>query len=56
MMIIGTLCVLADSDLDDYYYELEDMHPGYAKYTRWLHITLSGAILGALLLFLAVVL
>jgi hypothetical protein len=43
-----------DSDLDDYYYEFEDMHPGYAKYTRWLRITLSGAVVGALLLFLGI--
>ncbi len=41
-----------DSELDDYYYESEDQHPGYARYTRWLRITLSGAALGILLLFL----
>ncbi|RPJ34248.1 MAG: hypothetical protein EHM35_09940 [Planctomycetaceae bacterium] len=41
-----------DSELDDYYYEFEDQHPGYARYTRWLRITLSGAALGILLLFL----
>jgi hypothetical protein len=45
-----------DSDLDDYYYEFEDTHPGYAKYTRWLRITLSGAALGVLLLFLGIAL
>jgi len=22
------------SDLDDYYYEFEDQHPGFAKYTK----------------------
>ena len=41
-----------DSELDDYYYEFEDQHPGYARYTRWLRITLGGAALGILLLFL----
>lgn len=45
-----------DSDLDDYYYEFEDEHPEYARYTKWLRITLSGAALGVLLLFLGVVL
>jgi hypothetical protein len=46
----------AESDLDDYYYEFEDQHPEYARYTKWLRITLSGAALGVLLLFLGVVL
>lgn len=45
----------ADSDLDDYYHEFEDQHPEYARYTRWLQITLSGAALGILLLFLGAV-
>ena len=40
-----------DSDLDDYYHEFEDQHPQYARYTRWLQITLGGAVLGILLLF-----
>lgn len=44
-----------DSDIDDYYHEFEDQHPGYARYTRWLQITLGGAALGLLLLFLGVV-
>lgn len=44
-----------DSEPDDYYYEFEDLHPGYTQYTRWLRITLSGAVFGALLLFLGVV-
>ncbi len=43
------------SDLDDYYHEFEDQHPGYARYTKWLQITLGGAVLGILLLFLGVV-
>ncbi len=41
-----------DSELDDYYYEFEDLHPGYARYTWWLRITLGGAAVGILLLFL----
>lgn len=45
-----------DSGLDDYYYEFEDEHPEYARYTKWLGITLSGAALGVLLLFVGVVL
>jgi hypothetical protein len=43
------------SDLDDTYYEFEDRHPAYARYTRWLQISLGGAALGVLLLFLGVV-
>jgi len=43
------------SDLDDYYYEFEDQHPAYARYTRWLQITLGGAAAGCLLLFLGMV-
>jgi hypothetical protein len=44
-----------DSDLDHYYYEFEDRHPGYARYNRWLQITLGAASLGILLLFLGIV-
>jgi len=44
------------SDLDDYYYEFEDQHPEYARYTRWLRITVGGAALGVLLLFLGIAL
>ena len=40
------------SDLDDYYYEFEDRHPTYARYTRWLQISLGGAAVGLVLLFL----
>jgi len=43
------------SDLDDYYYEFEDRHPQYARYTRWLQISLGGAAVGMLLLFLGVI-
>jgi hypothetical protein len=45
-----------DPELDGYYHEVEDLHPGYARYTRWLRITLGGAALGMALLFLVYVL
>ena len=44
-----------DSDLDDYYHEFEDQHPEYARYTRWLQITIAGAACGILLLFVGTV-
>ena len=40
------------SDLDDVYYEFEDRHPAYARYTRWLQISLGGAAAGLLLMTL----
>lgn len=43
------------SDLDEYYYEFEDQHPQYARYTRWLQVSLGGAAVGMLLLFLGVI-
>ena len=43
------------SDLDNYYYEFEDRHPAYARYLKWSRITFTGAVIGALLLFLAIV-
>ena len=42
-----------DSDLDDYYHEFEEQHGGYARYLKWSRITFTGAIIAALLLFLA---
>ncbi len=44
-----------DSDLDDYYYEFEDQHPAFARYTKWSRITFTAAAIAALLLFLALV-
>jgi len=44
-----------DSDLDDYYWEFEDQHPGLVKYTKWSKITFAAAVIAALLLFLAAV-
>ncbi|UCD51779.1 MAG: hypothetical protein JSW27_03930 [Phycisphaerales bacterium] len=43
-----------DSDLDDYYYEFEDQHPEYARYNQWLRVTMAGAALGMLLVFVAI--
>ena len=45
-----------DSALDDYYHEFEDQHTGLAKYEKWSRITLTGAIIGMLGLFLGLVL
>ena len=44
-----------DSDLDEYYFEFESRHPGYAKYLKWSRITLGAACISALLLFLCAV-
>jgi hypothetical protein len=43
------------SDFDDIYWEFEDTHPGFARYSRLCAITFTAAIIGALLLFAAVV-
>ena len=43
------------SDLNEYYYEFEERHPTYARYTRWSRITFTTAAIAALLLFLAAV-
>ena len=45
-----------DSDLDHYYHEFENQHPGLARYDAWCRVTLTGVILSMLLLFLALVL
>lgn len=42
-----------DSDLDDYYYEFEEEHPGYARYLKWSRITFAVAIIATLMLFVA---
>ena len=42
-----------DSDLDDYYHEVEESHPALARYYRWSRLCLAGAALGAVLLFAA---
>jgi len=43
------------SDLDDYYYEFEDQHPGFAKYTKWSNITFTAVVISMLLIFIAAV-
>lgn len=45
-----------DSDLDEYYHEFEDRHPGLARYNAWCRVTLTGVVIAMLLMFLAVVL
>ena len=45
-----------DTDLDTYYHEFEDRHPGLARYNAWCRATLVGVIIAMLLMFLAVVL
>jgi hypothetical protein len=44
-----------DSDLDDYHYEFEEQHPGYAKYLKWSKITFISTVVSVLLLFIAMV-
>jgi len=41
-------------DLDDYYWEFEDQHPAYAKYTKWSKITFTALAISTLLLFIAI--
>jgi hypothetical protein len=43
-----------DSDFDEMYWEFEDTHPGFARYSRFSQITFAGMVFGAFLLFLAV--
>jgi len=40
-------------ELDDYYWEVEDRHPGYTRYQKWSRITFGAAAAGLLLLFIA---
>ncbi len=44
-----------DSDFDDYYYEFEDQHPGYARYKKWSKITFTAIVVSMLLLLIALV-
>ena len=43
------------ADLDEYHYEFEDHHPGYARHEKWSRITFAAAVISALCLFLALV-
>ncbi len=44
-----------DSDFDEIYWEFQDSHPLFARFNRLSRITFTGAVLGAILLFLALV-
>ena len=44
-----------NSDIEDYYYEFEEQHPGYANYLKWSRITFTTAVVSALLLFIAAI-
>ncbi|MBN2136820.1 MAG: hypothetical protein JW720_03355 [Sedimentisphaerales bacterium] len=46
------LCPRNDPELDDYYYEVEEQHPAYARYLKWSRITLIGMIVSALMLLM----
>ncbi len=39
-----------DDDLDEYYHEFEDQHPGLAKYNKYSQITFTVAVIAALAL------
>ena len=54
--IYAKLCLRpkSDSDIDEYYYEVEEQHPGLARYHKWSKISFLGAVIGALLLFIAI--
>jgi hypothetical protein len=43
------------SDLDDYYYEFEDQHPGFAKYIKWSKITFTAVVVSMILLLIAAI-
>ena len=45
----------ADSDLDEYHYEFEDHHLGFARYEKWSRITFAAAVISALCIFLGLV-
>jgi hypothetical protein len=44
-----------DSDFDEIYWEFEDTHEGFSRYDKLSQITFTGAVIGAILLFLAVI-
>ncbi len=41
-------------DLEEIYYEFEDQQPEVVRYEKWVRITFVGAMIGILLLFVAV--
>lgn len=44
-----------DEDFDEIYWEFEDSYPGFASFDRLLRITFAAAVIGAILIFLALV-
>ena len=44
-----------EADFEDYYHEFEDEQPDFARYEKWSRITFAAAAVGALLLFVAVI-
>lgn len=44
-----------DEDLEEIYYEFEDQQPEVIRYEKWSRITLTAAVIGILLLFIAIV-
>ena len=46
----------SDHNLDDCYYEFEDAHQGLNRYEKWSRITYTAAVIGALLLFVGMIL
>jgi hypothetical protein len=44
-----------DSDFDEIYWEFEEMHPDFVRYSKFSRMTFAGMVLGALMLFLAFV-
>jgi Ca2+/Na+ antiporter len=40
-------------DLEDYYHEVEDQHPGLARYNKWTRISFAVVVVSVLLLFIA---
>jgi hypothetical protein len=44
-----------DRDLDNTYCEFEEEHPGYARYLKWSRISMAGACIGVMLVFVGTV-
>jgi hypothetical protein len=43
-----------DEDLEDIYYEFEDQQPDVVRYEKWSQVTFTAAVIGILLLFIAI--
>ena len=43
-------------ELDDCYYEFENLDPAYARYLKWSKIALTSAVIAVLMIFVAVIL